>query len=117
MILELKKLNKSPRLPNAISGTRILSCMTIWFSVNRPIPKEDEQTLTHFRRYYEIIMTVGMSGYKIFYANEEDIFKKRAQILMVIGEENNGIGTKAINLLLQKVRGIIRVFIVRLLRS
>ncbi len=80
--------------------------------------EDDEQTLTHFRRYYEIYNDGRHVGdIKIFYANEEDIFKKRAQILMVVGERNNGIGTKAMNLLLQKVKGIYQSVYCQVLRS
>ena len=84
----------------------------------QPDPDEDGQTLTNFRRYYEIYNDGRHVGdIKIFYANEEDIFKRRAQILIVVGERNNGIGTNAIKLLLQKIKGVYQSVYCQVLRS
>jgi RimJ/RimL family protein N-acetyltransferase len=80
--------------------------------------EEDGRSLTPFRKYYEIYNDGRHVGdIKIFYANEEDIFKKRAQILMVVGERNNGIGTNAIKILLQKLKGVYQSVYCQVLRS
>jgi RimJ/RimL family protein N-acetyltransferase len=61
--------------------------------------------LTNFEKYYEIYdLGRHVGDIKIFYETEEDIFKKRAQIIMVIGNRNRGIGSSAMNLLLNKVK-------------
>ena len=61
--------------------------------------------LTSFYKFYEIYETDNHVGdIKIFYETEEDIFKKRAQILMVIGDRNKGIGTQALSILLEKLK-------------
>ena len=72
-----------------------------------PIPEEDEtNNLTRFHKYYEIYQQGQHVGdIKVFYETEEDILKKRAQILMVVGNRNKGIGTDAINLLLDRLKG------------
>ena len=64
-----------------------------------------ESSLTNFNRYYEIYnndMHVG--DIKLFYETEDDIFQNRAQILMVVGDRNQGIGTEALRLLLENIR-------------
>lgn len=61
--------------------------------------------LTNFEKYYEIYeLGKHVGDIKIFYETEEDILQKRAQIIMVIGNRNRGIGSNALNLLLQKVK-------------
>ncbi len=68
---------------------------------------EDESigSLTHFNRYYEIYNNDRHVGdIKVFYENEDDIFHRRAQILMVVGERNKGIGTEALKLLMDKMK-------------
>jgi len=65
----------------------------------------DSEYLTYFKKYYEIYESQNHVGdIKIFYETEEDIMKKRAQILMVIGERNKGIGTNALSILLEKIK-------------
>ena len=64
-------------------------------------PQDEENSLTNFNRYYEIYQQdIHVGDIKVFYENEEDVFKKRAQILMVVGKPNEGIGTTALGLLL-----------------
>ena len=49
------------------------------------IPHKDY--LTNFEKYYEIFeLGKHVGDIKIFYETEEDIFQKRAQIIMVIGK-------------------------------
>lgn len=118
MILELKETEQITQTPERNQWYNDPVVHDYLVFREQADPEEDEQTLTHFRRYYEIYNDGRHVGdIKIFYANEEDIFKKRAQILMVVGERNNGIGTKAINLLLQKVRGIYQSVYCQVLRS
>jgi RimJ/RimL family protein N-acetyltransferase len=118
MFLELKEteqINPTPEREQWVHDPQVLDYVVFR---DKPDPEEDGQTLTNFRRYYEI-RTNGrhVGDIKIFYANEEDIFKKRAQILMVVGERNNGIGTSAIRLLLEKVKGVYNSVYCQILRS
>lgn len=76
----------------------------IYFQESSPAPS-DNHSLTNFQRYYEIYDRDQLVGdIKIFYENEEDIVHKRGQILMVIGNRNNGIGTNALQMLLERVK-------------
>jgi RimJ/RimL family protein N-acetyltransferase len=118
MILELKETEKITQTPERNQWYNDPVVQDYLVFREQTDPEDDEQALTHFRRYYEIYNDGRHVGdIKIFYANEEDIFKKRAQILMVVGERNNGIGTKAINLLLQKIKGIYQSVYCQVLRS
>jgi RimJ/RimL family protein N-acetyltransferase len=66
---------------------------------------QDTSSLTNFNRYYEIYKNDSHVGdIKVFYDNEDDIFNKRAQILMVVSERNQGIGTQALELLLETLQ-------------
>ena len=68
---------------------------------------EDNGLLTNFNRYYEIYNNDHHVGdIKVFYETEDDIFYKRAQILMVVGDRNKGIGTEALNILMDKMKDI-----------
>jgi RimJ/RimL family protein N-acetyltransferase len=66
---------------------------------------ENETSLTNFNRYYEIYNNNRHVGdIKVFYETEDDIFNKHVQILMVIGDRNQGIGTQALKLLIDKLK-------------
>lgn len=79
---------------------------------------EDKQSLTNFQKLYEIYEKDKLVGdIKIFYENEEDILEKRGQLLMVVGNRNNGIGTNALNLLLNKIKGNYNSVYCNILRS
>ncbi len=68
---------------------------------------EDYGSLTNFNRYYEIYNHDHHVGdIKVFYETEDDIFYKRAQILMVVGDRNKGIGTEALKILMDKMKDI-----------
>ncbi len=61
--------------------------------------------LKNFQKYYEIYEGDRHVGdIKVFYETEEDIFEKRAQILMIVGERSQGIGKSALKILLEKLR-------------
>ena len=63
----------------------------IYFQETHPEQK-DSNALTDFQRYYEVYDHDKLVGdIKIFYENENDILQKRGQLLMIIGERNNGI--------------------------
>jgi RimJ/RimL family protein N-acetyltransferase len=67
--------------------------------------EENGSSLTNFNRYYEIFNNDEHVGdIKVFYDTEDDIFNKRAQILMVVGERNQGIGTQALELLFDRLK-------------
>ena len=66
---------------------------------------EIETSLTNFNRYYEIYNNNRHVGdIKTFYETEDDIFNKHVQILMVVGNRNQGIGTQALKLLIDKLK-------------
>ena len=66
---------------------------------------EIETSLTNFNRYYEIYNNNRHVGdIKAFYETEDDIFNKHVQILMVVGNRNQGIGTQALKLLIDKLK-------------
>jgi RimJ/RimL family protein N-acetyltransferase len=118
MFLELKETETITPTPERKQWLKDPAVQDYIVFRDRPDPEEDGQTLTNFRRYYEIYNNGEHVGdIKIFYANEEDIFKKRAQILMVVGDRNNGIGTNAIRLLLEKIKGIYQSVYCQILRS
>lgn len=72
---------------------------------DKPNANPANDYLTNFEKYYEIYeLGKHVGDIKIFYETEEDIFQKRAQIIMVIGNRNRGIGSNAMNLLLHKVK-------------
>ena len=72
---------------------------------DKPYTTQRHDYLTNFEKYYEIYeLGKHVGDIKIFYETEEDIFQKRAQIIMVIGNRNRGIGSHALNLLLSKVK-------------
>jgi predicted acetyltransferase len=67
--------------------------------------EDGANTLINFQKYYEIHQDGRHVGdIKVFYETEEDIFEKRAQLLMIVGERNQGIGKAALKLLLEKLR-------------
>ena len=69
-------------------------------------PEDLENSLASFNKYYEIYEGDQLVGdIKVFYENEEDIFLKRAQILMVISKRSQGIGTRALKMLLEQLKG------------
>jgi len=66
--------------------------------------KDGKNTLTNFQKYYEIYAGDRHVGdIKVFYETEDDIFEKRAQLLMIVGERNQGIGKSALKILLEKL--------------
>jgi RimJ/RimL family protein N-acetyltransferase len=68
------------------------------------VSEDIESSLTNFNRYYEIYNNdIHVGDIKLFYETEDDIFNKRAQILMVVGERSQGIGTEALRLLIDKI--------------
>jgi len=76
----------------------------IYFQESVVIP-DDSQSLTHFQKFYEIYESDHLVGdIKIFYETEEDVMQKRGQLLMVVGDRNKGIGTNALNLLLDRIK-------------
>ena len=76
----------------------------IYFQEIQP-EKKDSNALTDFQRYYEVYDHDKLVGdIKIFYENETDILLKRGQLLMIIGKRNNGIGTSALKMLLDKIK-------------
>jgi len=118
MILELKETEEITPTPERKQWYNDPDVQDYVVLRDQEDPDEDGQSLIPFRRYYEIYHEGRHVGdIKIFYANEEDIFKKRAQILMVVGERNNGIGTNAIKLLVQKLKGVYRSVYCQVLRS
>lgn len=67
--------------------------------------KDGANQLVNFQKYYEIFVGDRHVGdIKVFYETEEDIFEKRAQLLMIVGERNQGIGKAALQLLLERLR-------------
>jgi len=73
---------------------------------DKPPRNNKKAHLTNFEKYYEIYEVDRHVGdIKVFYETEEDILKERAQILMVVGKRNHGIGTNALHLLLDRVKG------------
>jgi RimJ/RimL family protein N-acetyltransferase len=77
------------------------------YLILRDKPKTDPKKdfLTNFEKFYEVYeLDKHVGDIKVFYETEEDIFKKRAQIIMVIGKRNNGIGSNALKLLLKRVK-------------
>jgi len=61
--------------------------------------------LTNFQKYFEIHACDRHVGdIKVFYETEEDIFERRAQLLMIVGDRNHGIGKYALKVLLEKLR-------------
>ena len=76
----------------------------IFFQETKP-DRTDLNALTDFHRYYEVYERDKLVGdIKIFYENETDILQKRAQLLMIIGERNNSIGTNALKMLLEEIK-------------
>ncbi len=79
---------------------------------------EDNLALANFQKFYEIYEQDNLVGdIKIFYENEEDILEKRGQLLIVIGNRNNGFGTNALNKLLDKIKGSYNSVYCHILRS
>ena len=71
--------------------------------------KDGANQLINFQKYYEIYDHERHVGdIKVFYENEEDIFEQRAQLLMIVGERNRGIGKAALKLLLEKLQAAYR---------
>jgi predicted acetyltransferase len=67
--------------------------------------RDGANTLSGFQKYFEIYDADRHVGdIKVFYETEEDIFEKRAQLLMIVGERNKGIGKSALKILLGKLR-------------
>ena len=89
----------------------------IYFQEIHNNPK-DTNALTDFQRYYEVYDHDKLVGdIKIFYDNETDILQKRGQLLMIIGERNNGIGTSALKMLLEKIKDSYNSVYCQILRS
>jgi RimJ/RimL family protein N-acetyltransferase len=79
---------------------------------------KDTNALTDFHRYYEVYDRDKLIGdIKIFYETETDILQKRGQLLMIIGERNNGIGTTALKMLLEKIKDSYNSVYCQILRS
>ena len=80
--------------------------------------QKDTNALTDFQRYYEVYDRDKLVGdIKIFYETETDILQKRGQLLMIIGERNNGIGTSALKMLLEKIKNSYNSVYCQILRS
>jgi len=89
----------------------------IYFQETQPEQK-DINALTDFQRYYEVYDRDKLVGdIKIFYETETDILQKRGQLLMIIGERNNGIGTSALKMLLEKIKNSYNSVYCQILRS
>ena len=89
----------------------------IYFQETQPEQK-DSNALTDFQRYYEVYDRDKLVGdIKIFYETETDILQKRCQLLMIIGERNNGIGTSALKLLLEKIKNSYNCVYCQILKS
>ena len=89
----------------------------IYFQETRPEQK-DSNALTDFQRYYEVYDRDKLVGdIKIFYETETDILQKRGQLLMIIGERNNGIGTTALKMLLEKIKNSYNSVYCQILKS
>jgi RimJ/RimL family protein N-acetyltransferase len=89
----------------------------IYFQESNPVTM-DSQALTNFQRFYEIYERDQLVGdIKIFYETEEDIMQKRGQLLMVIGNKSNGIGTRALHMLLDMVKNTYDSIYCHILRS
>lgn len=89
----------------------------IYFQETKP-EKKDSNALTDFQRFYEIYDHEKLVGdIKIFYENENDILQKRGQLLMIIGERNNGVGTTALKMLLDKIKDCYNSVYCQILRS
>jgi RimJ/RimL family protein N-acetyltransferase len=89
----------------------------IYFQETHPEQK-DSNALTDFQRYYEVYDRDKLVGdIKIFYETETDILQKRAQLLMIIGERNNGIGTSALKILLEKIKNSYNSVYCQILKS
>ena len=89
----------------------------IYFQETQPEQK-DTNALTDFQRYYEVYDRDKLVGdIKIFYETETDILQKRGQLLMIIGERNNGIGTSALKMLLEKIKNSYNSVYCQILRS
>ncbi len=68
--------------------------------------RDGANTLTNFQKYFEIYECDRHVGdIKVFYETEEDIFERRVQLMMIVGERNHGIGKCALKILLEKLRG------------
>lgn len=118
MNLDLKetdRLDFTPQRKEWIKDTEVKSY--IFFRENHSHYK-DVDALADFQRYYEVYDRDKLVGdIKIFYETENDIVQKRGQLLMIIGERNNGIGTKALSLLLDKVKNSYNSVYCNILRS
>ena len=89
----------------------------IFFQETKP-DRMDSNALLDFHRYYEVYERDKLVGdIKIFYENETDILQKRAQLLMIIGERNHGIGTNALKMLLEKIKDSYNSVYCQILRS
>ncbi len=90
MILELKETEKITQTPERNQWYNDPVVQDYLVFREQADPEDDEQALTHFRRYYEIYNDGRHVGdIKIFYANEEDIFKKRAQKFIAAKDQRN----------------------------
>jgi RimJ/RimL family protein N-acetyltransferase len=105
MLINLKEagsIQKTPERKSWVQDSQISKYLVL-----RDKPKTDHQKdlLTNFEKFYEVYeLDKHVGDIKVFYETEEDIFKQRAQIIMVIGKRNNGIGSNALKLLLKKVK-------------
>ena len=105
MLINLKEagsIQVTPERKSWIQDSQISKYLVL-----RDKPKTDPRKdfLTNFEKFYEVYeLDKHVGDIKVFYETEEDIFKKRAQIIMVIGKRNNGIGSNALKLLLKRLK-------------
>ncbi len=67
--------------------------------------KSGRQTADAFSRYYEIYVKNKLVGDIKVFGDTMDVLRKKAQILIVLGEERGkGIGTQALRQLLTKIQ-------------
>lgn len=105
MLINLKEagsIQVTPERKSWIQDSQISKYLVL-----RDKPKTDPKKdfLTNFEKFYEVYeLDKHVGDIKVFYETEEDIFKQRAQIIMVIGKRNNGIGSNALKLLLKRLK-------------
>ena len=105
-IKEARYINSSTDRLRWVRDPEVQSYVTLHDAGNSD---RNTNTLPNFQRYYEIFYHDKHVGdIKVYYDCEADIFDQRAQILMVVGERNQGIGTEALRLLIQEIKDYYR---------
>jgi RimJ/RimL family protein N-acetyltransferase len=105
MLINLKEAGSIQVTPERKSWVRDSQISKYLILRDKPKTDPKKDFLTNFEKFYEVYeLDKHVGDIKVFYETEEDIFKHRAQIIMVIGKRNNGIGSNALKLLLEKVK-------------